>query len=186
MLIAAAQRYRPSWVKRIERASRYLNYRGVDAIAYVTYPDGREGPLLIQVKSKEQWRQKYFDTDHPWAKEHKVLCLVIAPMVDLYRDLISPFVGGFSFLWSGVQFAPSRKLPHDPASRFRLLAEHRSGAHFVVTSRFCSSAKSLATPARRPASAGHGCASHSAENPAQAGLFCRLCAHMDSNHGPSP
>jgi len=36
---------------------------------------------------------------------------------------------GGSHEWSGVQFAPSRKLPHDPTSRSRKLAGHRSGSH---------------------------------------------------------
>lgn len=94
MLIEAATSNHPSWLKKIERASSYLDYRGIDAIAYITYPDGREGPLLIQVKSKEEWRQKYFNVDHPWAKEHEVLCLVISPWdtnvkicLNLYREL---------------------------------------------------------------------------------------------------
>ena len=32
-------------------------------------------------------------------------------------------------LWSGVQVAPSHDLPHDPTSRSRKLAGHRSGQH---------------------------------------------------------
>lgn len=94
MLIEATSRYRPSWVRKVERASTYLNYRGIDTIVYVKYPDGRVGPLLIQVKSKEEWRKKYFEVDHPWAIGHKVLCLVINPWdtdvkicLDSYREL---------------------------------------------------------------------------------------------------
>jgi hypothetical protein len=40
--------------------------------------------------------------------------------------------------WSGIFFVPSHKKFPDPASRFRLLAKHRSGSH--KREKTCSSA----------------------------------------------
>lgn len=54
-----------------------------------------------------------------------------------------------------------------------------------ITNNFLSSQKVFATPPRGSASAEQRSGPHSAENPAQAGLFCRLWARQGSNLRPS-
>lgn len=94
MLVTAVSSARkPSWLVSVERASPHLDVLGVDAIALITYPDGRQGRLLIQVKSSVKYIAAYF-SERPWAQENSVVALLVSPKdsntticISLYKAL---------------------------------------------------------------------------------------------------
>src|SRR3989344_3667563 len=92
----------------------------------------------------------------------------------------------YEYIICGHKFVcPVAQTPRDPASpscncrTWLRLAQ-------VFTNQTCSSASLFANPARHFASAKYTCASHKTKKSAAVQIFGVLCAHLDSNQGPSP
>lgn len=76
MLEEAANARRPNWTKNVQRAPTLIDVQKIDAIAYITYRNGIQGSVLIQVRGNEYWCQKFFE-HNPWAEELGVICIPI-------------------------------------------------------------------------------------------------------------
>ena len=79
---------KPSWFIRIERASVFLDLRGVDAIAFIRYESELDPVRIpIQIKSSAFGREAYY-RKNPKAARARVPVIVIPHMRSEDEDLI--------------------------------------------------------------------------------------------------